>query len=226
MEDFLHRFGASLPDAGLAALLVAAAAGVLASAVCPCTVPVGIGVATAAGGTETQERRTGILIAVAFFVGIVVNLTLLGGLAGRLGAFLTESFGRYWAFVMTLLSFAAAIVAFAGPRLKVKRLADLRRPGISGAFAYGFIFSLGTSAAPLLLLLTVAAAQAHVEYGLLLALAFGIGRGLPFLVVGLSAGLLMRFAALSRWRRPLQIVSGCALLTVAVYYARAFTMLL
>lgn len=65
-----------------------------------------------------------------------------------------------------------------------------------------------------------------MEYGLLLALAFGVGRGLPFLLVGLFAGLLMRFAALSRWRRPLQIVSGCALLTVAVYYARALTMLL
>jgi len=74
-------------------------------------------------------------------------------------------------------------------------------------------------------LLTVAAAKAHAEYGLLLAFAFGVGRGLPFLVVGLSAGLLMRFAALSRRRRPLQIVRGCALLVVAAYYARAFTTL-
>lgn len=198
----------------------------MASAVCPCTVPVGIGVATAAGGTETQERRSGLLIALAFFIGIVANLTMLGALAGRLGALLSESFGRYWAFVMAVLSMAAAAVAFAGPRLKVQRLADLRRPGISGAFTYGFIFSLGTSAAPLLLLLTVAAAHAHAQYALLLALAFGVGRGLPFLLVGVFAGLLMRFAALSRWRRPLQIVSGCALLVVAVYYARAFTTLL
>lgn len=226
MEEFLGRFGASLPQAGLVAVAVAAGAGILASAVCPCTVPVGIGVATAAGGTETRERRAGILIAVAFFAGIVVNLTLLGALAGRLGAFLTESFGRYWAVVMALLSCAAAIFAFAGPRVKVKRLTDLRRPGVNGAFAYGFIFSLGTSAAPLLLLLTVAAAQARVEYGLLLAFAFDIGRGLPFLLVGVFVGLLVRFAALSRWRRPLQIVSGCALLTVGVYYARAFIRLL
>ena len=226
MEDFLQRFGASLSDAGVAAFLVAVVAGVLASAVCPCTVPVGIGVATAAGGTETQERRTGILIAIAFFVGIVVNLTLLGALAGRLGAFLSESFGRYWAFIMAVLSLVAAVVALAGPRLQVQRLADLRRPGIIGTFAYGFVFSLGTSAAPLLLLLTVAAARAHTEYGLLLAFAFGVGRGLPFLLVGVFAGLLMRFAALSKWRRPLQVLSACALLTVAVYYTRAFTMLL
>ncbi len=226
MEDFLQRFGASLPDASGPALLIAIAAGILASAVCPCTVPVGIGVATAAGGTEVQDRRSGVFIALAFFVGIVINLTVLGVLAGRLGAFLTESFGRYWALIMAAFSLVAAIAAFWGPRLKVQRLADLRRPGITGAFAYGFIFSLGTSAAPLLLLLTVAAAQAHTQYGLLLAFAFGIGRGLPFLIVGLSAGLLMRFAALSRWRRPLQVVSGCALLLVAGYYARAFTTLL
>ena len=226
LEGFLQQFGTSLPQAGGAALLVAIVAGVLASAVCPCTVPVGIGVATAAGGTESQERRSGMLIAVAFFVGIVVNLTVLGALAGRLGAFVTESFGRYWALTMAAFSLLAAVVAFWGPRMRVQHLADLRRPGISGALAYGFIFSFGTSAAPLLLLLTVAAAQARTEYGLLLALAFGVGRGLPFLIVGLSAGLLMRFAFLARWRRTLQVVSGCALLAVAVYYVRAFTTLL
>lgn len=224
MEDFLLRFGATLPDAGIAAFVVAVVAGVLASAVCPCTVPVGIGVATTAGGTESQERPGGMLIAVAFFLGIVFNLTLLGALAGRLGALLSESFGRYWALVMAVISLAAALVAFAGPRLNVQRLADLRRPGISGAFAYGFVFSLGTSVAPLVFLLTVAAA--HAQDGLLLALAFGIGRGLPFLIVGLAAGLLMRFAALSRWRRPLQVVSGSALLLVSVYYVRAFAALL
>lgn len=225
-EDFLQRFSTSLPDATFAAFVVAVVAGVLASAVCPCTVPVGIGVATAVGGTENQEHRTGVLIALAFFAGIVINLTLLGVLAGQLGAFLTETFGRYWALAMAALSVLAAVAAFWGPRLRIRRLADLRRPGITGAFSYGFIFSLGTSAAPLLVLLTVSAAQARPEYGLLMAFAFGVGRGLPFLVVGVFAGLLMRFAALSRWRRPLQIVSGCALLTVAAYYVRAFTTLL
>ena len=226
LEDFLQRFGASLPHASGAAVLVAIVAGVLASAVCPCTLPVGIGLATAAGGTESEERRSGLLVALAFFLGIVVNLTLLGALAGRLGAILTESFGRYWTLGMAVFSLTAAMVAFWGPRLKVQRLADLRRPGISGAFVYGFIFSLGTSAAPLLVLLTVSAAQARAEYGLLLAFAFGVGRGLPFLIVGFFAGLMMRFASLNRWRRPLQIVSGCALLTVAVYYVRAFATLL
>jgi cytochrome c-type biogenesis protein len=163
---------------------------------------------------------------VAFFLGIVVNLTLLGAVAGRLGAILTESFGMYWALTMAVLSLAAAIFAFRGPRLQVDRLASLRKPGLVGSFGYGFIFSLGTSAAPLLLLLTVAATQAEPGYGALLAFVFGLGRGLPFLLVGVFAGALIRLTRIGIWRRAIQAVSGFALLFVSVYYARAFIALL
>ena len=226
LEDFLRSFGSSLPEGSLLSLGIALVAGILASAVCPCTLPVGLGMAGVVGASESQSRKAGFLIALAFFFGIVVNLTLLGAIAGRLGTILTESFGRYWALAMALLSFAAAILAFWGPRLSVDRLAALRKPGLAGAFSYGFIFSLGTSAAPLLLLMTVAATQANPGYGAVLAFVFGLGRGLPFLLVGLFAGVLIRLTRIAVWRRAIQTVSGCALLFVSVYYARAFVALL
>ena len=103
----------------------------------------------------------------------------------------------YWTLAMALLSLLAAIVAFWGPRLKSDQLATLRKPGLAGAFFYGFIFSLGTSAAPLLLLLTVAASYAGTAYGVVLSLAFGLGRGLPFLLVGVFAGAVTRLARLA-----------------------------
>lgn len=226
LEDFLRSFGSSLPEGSLLSLGIALVAGILASAVCPCTLPVGLGMAGVVGASESQSRKAGFLIALAFFLGIVVNLTLLGAVAGRLGTILTESFGRYWALAMAVLSFAAAILAFWGPRLSVERLAALRKPGLAGAFSYGFIFSLGTSAAPLLLLMTVAATQANPGYGAVLAFVFGLGRGLPFLLVGLFAGVLIRLTRIGIWRRAIQTVSGCALLFVGVYYARAFVALL
>lgn len=226
LEDFLRSFGSSLPEGSLLSLGIALIAGILASAVCPCTLPVGLGMAGVVGASENQSRRAGFLIALAFFLGIVVNLTLLGAVAGRLGTILTESFGRYWALAMAVLSFAAAILAFWGPRLSVDRLAALRKPGLAGAFGYGFIFSLGTSAAPLLLLMTVAATQANPGYGAILAFVFGLGRGLPFLLVGLFAGVLIRLTRIGFWRRAIQTVSGCALLFVSAYYARAFVALL
>ncbi len=226
LEEFLRRFGSSLPEHSFWSLGIAIVAGVVSSAVCPCTLPVGIGIAGMAGASETQSRRTGLMIASSFFAGIVLNLVIVGALAGRMGAILTEAFGRYWALAMALVSLGAAVVAFRGLRLKIDQLAALRRPGLAGAFLYGFVFSLGTSVAPLLLLLTFAASQGSWEYGLALAFAFGLGRGLPFLLVGLFAGAVARLARVGTWRRSIEIVSGCALLFVSIYYAKVFAALL
>jgi cytochrome c-type biogenesis protein len=187
---------------------------------------VGISVAGVAGSAEGRERRSGFLIAVLFFAGIVVNLTVLGALAGRLGGLLTETFGRYWALTMTILALGAAIASFRWAGLSVDRLAALQRPGLVGVFGYGFIFSLGTSVAPLLLLFTIVTTQGKPEYGLLLSAAFGIGRGLPFLLAGIFAGILMRLMRLRSWRRGLQFASAGALLIVSFYYARVFAALL
>lgn len=222
LERFLEQAGTGLPHGTAWMLGVAAIGGVLASAVCPCTLPVGLGIAGAAGVSETQSRRGGLLIAIAFFAGIVINLTILGALASRLGGILTESFGRYWTLGMAVFSLAAAVLAFCGPRLRPSQLAALRRPGMTGAFIYGFVFSLGTSAAPLLVLLTVAALQSGTPYGVFLSFAFGVGRGLPFLLVGLFAGVMMRLARIGVWRQTIQYVSASILLFVSFYYARAF----
>lgn len=224
LEQFLREAGTG--HGFLVALGISLIAGIVASAVCPCTLPMGIGMASMAGASEAQDRRRGLQIAAAFFAGIVINLTVLGALAGRLGALATESFGRYWALMMAVLSLAAALAAFWGPKLQVTQLASLRRPGALGAFGYGFVFSLGTSVAPLLLLLAVSAANARPEYGFALAFAFGVGRGLPFLAAGLLATTVARFTRFGVWTRSIQVFSGVALLFVSVYYARTFAALL
>lgn len=222
LEQFIQQFSQSLSEGGFLSLLIAAGAGVITTGVCPCTLPVGLGIAgLVSSNTEVKSNR-GFLIALAFFLGIVLCLSLLGALAGKLGIFLTEAFGQYWALSMALVSIIAAIAAFYGPRLNVTRLAALRRPGVGGSFVYGLIFSLGTSAAPLLLLLSVAAAKANPFLGFILALCFGIGRGMPFLIVSAFAGAVTKFAQLTWLRRGIQMVSGVALLFVAYYYIKVY----
>lgn len=223
LDEFLRQFGSDLDqEFTLLGLAVTFLAGIVASAVCPCTLPVGLGMASVAGASEVESRRSGWKIAAAFFAGIAINLTFLGLLAGRLGALATESFGRYWALGMAILSLVAAAFAFWGPRLKVSQLTRWRRTGLAGAFGYGFIFSLGTSVAPLLLLLTISAAQASPIQGLFLVFTFGLGRGLPFLVAGVAGSAITGIMRLGAWRRTIQVVSGCALLVVSGYYARVF----
>lgn len=224
LDEFLRHVGSG--HGFLVALGVSFLGGMVSSAVCPCTLPVGLGMASVAGASEVQARRQGLKIATAFFAGIVINLTVLGALLGRLGALTTESFGRYWALAMAILSLLAAVAAFRGLGLKLSQLEALRRPGLAGAFGYGFVFSLGTSVAPLLLLFTVSAASGRPEYGFLLAFTFGLGRGLPFLLAGLIGGAVTRFTGLGRWGRAIQVVSGCTLVAVSIYYANTFAALL
>ena len=115
---------------------------------------------------------------------------------------------------------AVNVIAFYGPRIQVTKLAVLRRPGAGGSFIYGVIFSLGTSAASLLL--SVSAATANPFYRFILALCFGIGRGLPFLVVCLFASAVAKFEKITLLRRSIQIDSGLALLFVCYYYVKVF----
>lgn len=207
------------------ALAVTFAAGIAASAICPCTVPVGLGVAGVASATEADRPRSGLQVAIAFFAGVVASLTLLGAVAGQLGSFATEAFGRGWALVMAIVSLGAALWAFFGTPVKFAQVKRWRRPGVAGAFFYGLIFSIGTSVAPLLLLVTVAAATADLLGGIMLAFVFGLGRGIPFLVAGVAASVVTRMAGFTRWSRPLQLFSGAMLLIVSVYYAQVFSAL-
>ena len=222
LEHFIQQFSQALANGNLFSLLIAAGAGIITTGVCPCTLPVGLGIAGLVSSNTENKTNRGFMIALGFFCGIVVCLSVLGALAGRLSVFFTETFGQYWALSMALISAIAAVVAFYGPRLTVSKLAAIRRPGIGGSFVYGLIFSLGTSAAPLLLLLSVAAATASPLFGFILALCFGIGRGLPFLIVSLFASAVTKFAQLTWLRRTIQILSGLALLFVAYYYIKVF----
>lgn len=223
LEHFLNQFSSTFQEGSIFSLGLALLAGIISSGVCPCTLPVGLGFAGYVGSASVRESKTGFPITFSFFLGIVFCLTLFGAIAGYVGAFLTETFGKYWAIVMGIISLIAAGIAFYGPYLRVRQLEALRRPGIGGSFIYGFIFSLGTSAAPLLLLLAVAVAKASILYGLVLAFMFGIGRGLPFLIVGLFASTVSKLAKLTWLRKSIQIISGLALLYLSFYFFRVFS---
>src|SRR5947208_13617362 len=75
LEEFLRHFGQYGGPVFVLAILPLA--GIVASSVCPCTIPVGIGIAGMTSTSEARSRKSGFSIAAAFFTGIVINLALL-----------------------------------------------------------------------------------------------------------------------------------------------------
>lgn len=173
----------------------------------------------------TPVRRRGVMLSAAFFLGVVLSLVVVGTLAAVVGRLMTQ-----WKVAFALgtaaLSLAAGLATLLGPALR-RRVPDpevRQRRGALGAFVYGLLYSVATittSAGPLLLLLTVAAAVGRPVYGAGLSLAYGIGRALPFLLLGIFAGSVGGWLArVERYRRAAEVASGVALLGLAVYFVR------
>jgi cytochrome c-type biogenesis protein len=144
-------------------------------------------------------------------------------------AYIGRVFARWsaaTAFGAAAFSFAAGLAAIFGPTLR-RYIPDpeiSKRGGVAGAFLYGLCYSLATvttSAGPLFLLLTIAAAIGRPAYAALLSLAYAIGRGVPFLLLGLFAGTVGAWLArMGRPRRVAEVVSGVALIGLSIYFAR------
>ncbi len=176
-------------------------------------------------GEAEKSRRSGLILAVSFFVGVTLSLLVLGTAAAYLGRLLA-GWTAVFAIVAAVFSLAAGLAAISGPFLR-RHVPDpeiSNRGGIAGAFVYGLLYTLATittAAGPLLLLLTVAAAIGRPAYGALLSLSYAVGRGVPFLLLGLFAGRVGAWLArIGRARRIAEVVSGVALVALSVYFAR------
>ncbi|HEY0950528.1 cytochrome c biogenesis CcdA family protein [Nocardioides sp.] len=233
--DFIERLSGSVAQYPVVALLVAVAGGLFSTSTCPCTLPAGIGIVGYVGthahaGGPAGRWSGGRALSLAFFLGLVLSITALGIGAAMVGRLLTQ-WGPAFAVGAAVLTAAAGAATLLAPALR-RRLPDpeiRKRGGITGAFVYGVLYSVATvttSAGPLLLLLTVAAAIGRPAYGAGLSFAYSLGRGLPFLALGLFAGRLGAWLRrVERARRPAEVVSGVALLGLAVYFVRLATVL-
>lgn len=171
-----------------------------------------------------RRRAHGLLLALSFFTGIVLSILALGIAASYVGRLLADwSVG--FAIGTAAVSFSAGFAAVFAPLIRQRfRSPDIeKRGGVTGAFLYGLAYTLATvttGAGPLFLLLTITAAIGRPVYGGLLSLAYGIGRGLPFLLLGIFAGAVGTWLArVERLRRGAELVSGIALLMIGGYFA-------
>ncbi len=81
LEEFVKQFSRALANGSAYSLLIAAGAGVITTGVCPCTLPVGLGIAGLVSSNTENKSNRGFMIALAFFLGIVVCLSVLGAIA-------------------------------------------------------------------------------------------------------------------------------------------------
>lgn len=177
--------------------------------------------------TKSHEQRIALHYAAAFVLGMLVVHVALGAIAALGGLWVQKLLGRYWGLVLGPLLIVLGLAWPGWIKLRLPKIAMRARRATTvwGAGALGAAFAVAVCpicTPTLVVLLGVVAGVGSITFGVLLLLAFALGRALPILLGGWAVGALEAMKPLARHQRAFEILGGIALVLSGLYLLNAF----
>lgn len=177
--------------------------------------------------TKSHAPKKAVLLGGMFILGIVLTQGLLGLIAGFGGKGVAKIFGREWGLVLGPLLILLGVMWPGWLRLPLPSVAMRARSVDSGrgAFALGAAFSVAICPActpVLVILLGVVAAIGSPLFGLILLLAFALGRAVPLILGAAAVGWLESLAVLKNYQKIFEIAGGVLLILAGLYMLNAY----
>ncbi len=177
--------------------------------------------------TKSREQRAALHYAGAFVLGMLLVHVALGAIAGLGGLWVQKLLGRYWGLVLGPLLILLGLAWPGWIRLRLPQIAmrARRATNVWGAGALGAAFAVAVCpicTPAMVILLGVAAGVGSITFGVLLLLAFAIGRAVPILLGGWAVGALEAMKPLARYQRAFEILGGVVLMLMGLYMLNAF----
>lgn len=191
----------------------------------PCvypTIPVIIGYIS---GQKSQTKAKGLLLALAFVLGLAITYVILGATIGFLGSVLGLS-RSVWMYIVAAVCIVVGLNMAGLLPLSFSTWAPAQSKwsqmsGFAGAILLGMMFGLVASpcAMPILtLILAMIASKGQVAYGSLLMFTYAVGHGLPLVIIGTVAGALTSLERFTKYSVTIQRVGGWLLIAVGAYF--------
>lgn len=209
------------------AVLIAFAAGVVVS-LSPCVYPlIPITIAVFGGRAQTSYRR-GFWLSLCYVVGMALFYSAAAVVFSLLGL-ASGSFMAIPAVVLTIAAIGLAMsLSLVGafelvlPASWMTRLSTIGGAGAWGAFRMGLV--AGIIAAPcagpvLIFILALIAKQGQILLGVALMVAYALGIGLLFLVLGTFSQLITRLPKSGPWMETVRGTLGYGMLFASFYLA-------
>jgi len=212
-------------DGGGVGLLGAFLAG-LGTSLTPCVYPMIAITVSVFGAKQAKSRGEAMLLSTAFVAGMVTLFTtmfvIVALTGGVFGAILANKFVMLGISLVFVIMAASMFGAFEMtlPQSWMQRLSGVGGVGYGGAFTLGLVS--GLVAAPcsgpiLIAMMAVVTREQSVILGMQLGMAYAVGLGLLFWVVGTFAAGLPKGG---RWMVWVKSFFGCVMLGLALYFAK------
>ncbi len=198
----------------------------LGTALTPCVYPL-IPITLGIFGAKNTTPVKGFLLASAYVAGMVVLYATLGTAFAYFGVVAGAAFQSpfvmgfvaVFCIIMALSMFGAFEIALPG-NLQTK-LSQVGGAGFKGAFMMGLV--AGIIAAPctgpvLSVILTVIAQDGDIAKGAVHMIFYGLGIGIPFLILGTFSSGIMKMPKSGPWMETVKSIFGVAMLVAGVYY--------
>lgn len=176
---------------------------------------------------KSHEQRAAVLYAAAFVLGMLAIHVALGAIASLGGLWVQKLLGRYWGLILGPLLIVLGLAWPGWIRIPLPQIAMRARRATTvwGAGALGAAFAVAicpVCTPVMLVLLGVAAGVGSVTFGILLLLAFALGRAVPILLGGWAVGALEALKSLGGYGRVFEIAGGVTLILAGLYMLNAF----
>lgn len=199
----------------------------------PCVLPMLPAVFGYVTGTVAQEAEVerpssvvgkGLALSAVFVLGMSIVFAAIGAIAGLIGHALL--LGAWAYYTLAAICVVVGLQMLGVVNLPIDRLNAVlpsRRPkqrGFTGAFLFGMLFGLVVSPCSTPILAAIAAIAATtgsaVKGGALL-FVYGLGKGVPLLLLGVASGSLVFMRSVSRITPVLTKIGGVGLIVAAAY---------
>ena len=176
--------------------------------------------------TRGRDKSQALLFGAMFILGMILTHVALGLIAGLGGEWVAELTGRGWGFFIGPLLILLGLIWAGWLRIPLPSFGfRANRPTAAfGAFLLGIPFAVAVCPVctpALVVLLGVTAGLGSVLLGVVLLLAFALGRAVPLAIGAFALGSLENLSILSRYRRGFEIAGGLTLIVMGLYMLNA-----
>ena len=176
--------------------------------------------------TKGRDKSQALLFGAMFILGMILTHVVLGLTAGLGGKWVAEIMGRGWGLFLGPLLIVLGLMWAGWLRIPLPAFGfRARRPSAAwGAFLLGIPFTVAVCPVctpALVVLLGVTAGIGSVLFGVILLLAFALGRAVPLAVGASAVSWLENLSGLARFRRGFEIAGGLTLIVMGLYMLNA-----